>query len=392
MERNNKIIVLLVLVLIIVIIFLGWLVSRNKFRSNIRSGEFVSGDLKPYSDRLFDLEKKMDEEANTRVKVLGIESEIRKIMQSSPSADDEAHAKLLLARIFIYRFGDNGSVVEGINLAKEIPKYEKYSKIWRAKALEFISNLIRDVPDQDYVDMIWNDTYYKPFQDKDYPDSGGVRNICKASLEIYPLPLCSYRLAGFDLNRLIEDRVFHTLSDEERSDYSNDAKNKIAQAEALLSIYPFPYKNLFDQARISLRRAKRQKEMFLLGWGNSDSLGESEKNFKACMDAYSKGTISMYHSSVYVIYNYVSFLAEVYGEDRISEIKELTNNIAELYQQNPNSAFFVYMRKLKDPSFDNKYISMQVSLLGKMNPEFKKIFLDMGWPEERLNTPYPKLP
>jgi hypothetical protein len=391
MERRNKIIIFSLLVALIGALIIFEIASKS-ISIPFLDKKTADNSLKSYSKQLFDLERKLDEDGDTKAKASSIKSEVRKILRASLSPEDEAHAKLFLARILIYRFGDNPGTVEGINLVKEIPKDERYPAIWRAKALEFISNLIRDVPGQDYVDMIWNDSHYKPLQDKDYPDSGGVRNICEASLKIYNLPLCNYRLAGFELDRLIEDKVFHTLDDEKRNEYLSDAKNKIAKAEALSSAYPFQYKSLFDEARLSLRRAKRHKELFLLGQASNDSIDKSEEEFMDCKKIYSKGTISMYKSSVYVDYNYVAFLAETHRDDRSAQIKELTNDIVDLYHKNPNSAFFVYMKKIRTPSFDNKYISMQVSLLSKINPEFKKIFLDMGWSGERLNTPYPKLP
>jgi hypothetical protein len=399
-ERKKFPVVLLVLVVVLVValaIYFFWTKTRegglgllNVGTKGTKSTEFKSQE---YSERLFDLERKIDDEAD-RGKLRAFEREVQEITKSPNSLAEEAQGKLLLSRIFIYRYANNQSIVQGIELIKEVAKNEKYSSLWRAEAYSYMANLFRDVVEEDYLSAIWSDDYFKSLKDNEYPEVGTITNVCRASFDLYPLPLCSYRVAAFDLARLIEDKSAHNLSDDRKVWYLEDAKKKIAAGDAVSSKYPFPYLNLFDKGKILLMQASRQTELYLLGQVSKDFGPGAEAKYKESVAIFNSGKALPDQEEGFITYWYVCFLAEVYGDERIDDIVKLTDQLVERYGKNRNKPFFLYMKKLNamPRTNNNELVIKATALLAQKNPRFKELMKELGWSEERLNTPFPKLP
>ncbi|MFH0929856.1 MAG: hypothetical protein V1814_01225 [Candidatus Moraniibacteriota bacterium] len=396
MEKSKKIILVLVVALFLMIIIgiiFKMVAPKGELDGSVKNNKSAASESQLYSDRLFELEKNIDNEKNID-KVREMEREVREITHAPSSAAEEAQGKLLLARIFIYRYANSQSVVQGIDLIREVAKNEKYSKLWRSVAYDYMANSFRDVVDDDYLVSIWSDDYFKPLKDKEYPEVGTIKNVCNASFDLYPLPLCSYRIAAFDLARLIEDKSSHNLNDAKRAQYLEDAKEKIAAGDAVTSKYPFPYLNIFNKGKILLMQASRQTELYLLGQVSKDFAGEAERKYKESVVIFNSGRALPDQEEGFITYWYACFLAEVYGDERIDDIIKLTDQLVERYNKNRTKPFFLYMKKLNamPGTNNNELVTMGTALLSQKNPRFKAVMKELGWTEERLNTPFPKLP
>ncbi len=399
MNKWNKIIAIATLVILLglagYLFFVknsppGFFVSekpKNEQNNNITVG---TQGLQNYSKVLFNLERKLDQSKETQA-ALEIESQARQILKSDISPSEDAQAKLLIARILLYKFSDRSSIFEGMDLLKQVAKDPKYTKLWRALAFERISNTIKDVGDDENLKITLEDDYFKSMRDNTFPESGTIKNICQASFNLYPLPLCSYRIANFELYRLLEDKVYKNLNDQQRADYLNDAKEKINIAETVASKYPLEYVNLFDKGKIMFWKPFIRTKLYLLGQTGKDFMVPGNDQFEESVKIFNSGLVWPKPEGFFT-YFYATSLAEVYHEEKIDKIRELTDSLVSRYDQFPELPFFLYMRNLSDQKYSSSYENMQVALLSQLNPNFKKLMLGLGWTEERLNTPFPKLP
>jgi len=392
MSISKKITILVAIVAIalvgyFLVKFKGNAVDMQKNENKDQSGKMT----KDYSKELFNLERGLDGTTSASI-VLDIESQVRKIAKNNLSPDEDAQAKLLLARILNYRVSGSDSPIAGMNLLKEVAKNEKYPNLWRSLAFQGISDTIKDVADDEYLKIILEDDYFKSMRNEAYPQGGTIKNLCQASYDLYPLPLCSYRIANFDLFRLLDDRMIHNLNDQQRADYMKDAKEKIDVAEKLMSNYPLEYMNLFDKGKSEFWKPFIRTKLYLLGEiKDKNFMVEGAKNFEDGVEIFSNGKIWPKPQG-FLTYFYATSVAEVYREEKIDKIRELTDDLVERYKQFPKIPFFIYTRKLSDTKYNNTYDAMQFILLSQLNPNFKNLLLELGWSEERLNTPFPKLP
>jgi hypothetical protein len=408
MNRSKKIIIAGVIIVVVGLIgyaltnLVGGL-KNKKNGSDIWSGAGVSRN---YSKELFDLEKRLDNTASVEEVEVGkrlsnensgkviseIESEVRKIAKNELSPAEDAQSKLLLSRILLYRVSGSDSPARGIELLKEVAKSDNYPSLWRALAFQRLSDTIKDVVDDQYLKIITDDAYFKSMRDESYPQGGTVKNLCQASFDLYPLPLCSYRIANFYLYRLLDDKMLHNLDDQQRKDYLKNAKEKIDMAEKVMSNYPLEYQNIFDRGKGIFWKPFIRTKLYLLGEIDSkDFMIQGDNNFVESISIFNSGKVWPTPEAFFT-YFYAVSIAEVYREEKIDKVKELTDEVVQRYKRYPKIPFFLYTRKLADSKYNNTYDVMQFILLSHMNPNFRNLLVELGWSEERLNTPFPKLP
>jgi hypothetical protein len=392
MEKTKGIKILLLIVFVVVIVLIYAIIKLNTFPSlKQASNESTAINEKQDSQKLFDLEEKMDNEDLKRKEEIDTVSQIRSIIRNTKSPAVEAQGKVLLSRMLIYKIAKSPSALEGVTLLKEVVKNKSYPAAWRAMAYESMASSIRDVGDEDYLSVYWKDDELKKLKNEAYPEDGTIKNICEASFKIMPFPICSYRIANFELSRLIEDKVYHTLSDQEREAFLEDAKEKIAAAQDSTENYPLSHLNLFEHGKTVFFHAVTQNQLYLLGLIPEDYKFQAEGEFQEAINIFNNGKLFRIPESFFTFY-YAVFLSEMYGDSKIDQIRSLTDHLVDTYNKYHSTPFIRFLKVQTLPVYDKTFLSMRIARISRMNPNFKRFMGEIGWSQNRLNMEAPKLP
>lgn len=373
MASNKKLIILgLVLVFVLITIFLVWkfdfierLGSEIKLRQELRRFQQSLGLLNT-------LEKEKRPQAIP---------ELEKIIKFPTSLDKEAYAKILLAGVF---FDNNDTAFKAIGLLKEVAIEEKYPKRWRAIAINNIAQVANNYPKDFREKYIFSSQPFESFYKKEKNLSLVIRRLYEWSDQLHPLDIPNYQIAHWYADMLARDRIQPYLSLEKKEKYSLILNQRLKKADQLFAQTPLSKQDHDTLLLVYLLKARILGKLYLINPSN-EAKTNTEIFFKKALKIDQE--IFLPKKTGYAtLFHYAAFLAEVYGNSKINEIKSL---LTPLYDPsiNRNQGFFSQFLTNEKTSFYIKhYHKREILLLVNLDERFKDLLKQLGWTDEQLNT------
>jgi len=264
---------------------------------------------------------------------------------------------------------EGSNPIEGIVLLKEIAANVNYTTKIRAYSIQHIGHLLYAINTKEINDEIFKDEPYKSFlsgSENDY--SIARRKLYEYASSIYPLGIPELRIAKWYSEEILR---LQKLSGEDNKQKIEGMKSIIGQkmisADKYLADIVNSEQSRSFAAEVLYRKANVQADLYLAGDKN---FGDPEENYKKSLNVAILKVGNESSASI----RYAVFLAEMYGEKRLQDIKAL---LAGFYSGRYDATNTVRsIRNEKNGLLGNKNDYL---LLAKLDPMWRDFLISLGW-------------
>ena len=323
-KKKLRVVLILILLLLVILVSVAYLVKKQKILPpDVEENQRFEKALK----HLNSLDKKEISKAIPK---------LEKIIQSPTSLEKEAYAKILLSLSHLL----TRDSIKAVELLKEVSINENYPKVWRAIAVQHLSELVDNYNENFIKTYIFIGQPFESFYKEENP-ALAMRKLDEWSDKLFPTVVPNYRVAHWYAEQLTQNKLSPYLSDDERKIYLSELSQRLERADKIFADVPM---ESWDKDRLLLSyflKARTLGKLYLLFPAETKKFGDAENFFKKAVEV---------HAATYLpqklwfapLFYYAAFLSEIAGDSRTEEIKSLLTPLYDetLSHKDPLSNFF----------------------------------------------------
>ena len=260
--------------------------------------------------------------------------------------------------------------IEGIALLKEVIANENYTPMIRAYAVQQLAHLLSAYNTSEIRDEVYKDEPYKSFlAEGDYPLA--LRRLYEYSSSFYPLGVPELRIARWystEVLKLVQGGGSDEATKNNIEGMKSIIRQKLANADKYLLEISTDEQARSYTAEVLYRKGAVLGELYLAG---DTSFGDPEATFKKALEL---SAIRAGQESAAKL-RYAVFLAEMYGEERVDDIKKLLSD----FYVGTKYASTNTVRSIKNEKDGTLGNRDDYLLLASMDAQFAQFLRTLGW-------------
>ena len=260
--------------------------------------------------------------------------------------------------------------IEGITLLKEVIANENYTPMIRAYAVQQLGHLLSAYNTSEIKDEVFKDEPYKNFlAEGDYPLA--LRRLYEYSSSFYPLGVPELRIARWystEVLKLVQGGGSDEATKNNIERMKSIIRQKLVNADKYLLEISTDEQARSYTAEVLYRKGAVLGELYLAG---DTSFGDPEATFKKALEL---SAIRAGQESAAKL-RYAVFLAEMYGEERVDDIKKLLSD----FYVGTKYASTNTVRSIKNEKDGTLGNRDDYLLLASMDAQFAQFLRTLGW-------------